>query len=156
MKKLEQPNMRNSVPEVRLVYRTPRSKASDRPPVSTSGSAYVCFRPYFEECMETFETFMILLLDRGNRCKGIAKISEGGLHGTVVDPKLVFGFATRTLSCGIILAHNHPSGQLRPSQQDLDLTQRLKSGGQLLDIEVLDHLIITRSGYLSWSDEGWI
>ena len=156
MTKLEKPNKRNSVPEVRLVYRTPRSKASDRPQVNTSASAYMCFRPYFEECMETYETFMILLLDRGNRCKGVARISEGGLHGTVVDPKLVFGFATRTLSCGIILAHNHPSGQLKASQQDLDLTQNLISGGRLLDIEVHDHLILTRTGYLSWSDEGWI
>ncbi|HRD54745.1 MAG TPA: JAB domain-containing protein, partial [Flavobacteriales bacterium] len=89
------------------------------------------------------EEFWILLLDRGNRAKGIYQVSIGGLHGTVADPKLIYACALKSLASAIILAHNHPSGQLRPSEEDLKLTNKLVEAGRFLDLPVHDHLILT-------------
>ena len=84
----------------------------------------------------------------------MADISLGGTAGTIADPKIIFAAAIKSNACGIILLHNHPSGNLKPSQQDLDLTRKIKAGGQILDIGVMDHLIITSEGYFSFVDEG--
>lgn len=127
-----------------------------RQPVPTSMSAYELLKPLFLEAMDAHEVFWLLLLDRGNRCKGAVEISRGGLHGTVADPKIIFGITLRTLSCSIVVAHNHPSGQLRPSQEDIALTRKLKEGGQLLDIALHDHLIVTAGGYYSFADNGML
>jgi len=99
------------------------------------------------------EEFWILLLSRN--CKIIAKelISKGGLSGTVADPKVIFGIALQHQASSIILAHNHPSGNLKPSQQDIDLTKKIHAAGRILDIGVLDHLIITDGGFFSFADE---
>lgn len=99
------------------------------------------------------EEFWILLLSRN--CKIIAKelISKGGLSGTVADPKIIFGIALQHQASSIILAHNHPSGNLKPSQQDIDLTKKIHAAGRILDIGVLDHLIITDGGFFSFADE---
>lgn len=141
------------VPEVKLIYRPARARAP-HPTISSSYDAYCVLLPHFNECMETYESFKVLLLDRANRCKAIATISTGGVTGTIVDPKIVFGFALRSLSCGIVLAHNHPSGQLRASEEDIAITRKLSNAARLLDIEVKDHLIITRRWYFSWVDGG--
>lgn len=133
-----------------------RTRATDRPTIHSSAEAVELLRPLFEPHMETFEAFRILLLDRANGVKGAVTISTGGLHGTVVDPKLLFAVALRTLSCGVILAHNHPSGQLRPSSEDLELTQKLVRGGKQLDITIHDHVIISREGFFSLADSGYI
>ncbi|MEX2591718.1 MAG: JAB domain-containing protein, partial [Anditalea sp.] len=77
-----------------------------------------------------------------------------GVSGTVADPKLIFGAAIKSSASGILLSHNHPSGQLRPSDADIKLTKKLKDGGQYLEISVLDHIIITSEGYCSFADEG--
>lgn len=93
-----------------------------------------------------------MLLNSANRVLGVMEVSSGGVAGTVADPKVIFAAA---LKCSaLILAHNHPSGNLRPSQADTNLTKRLVNGGELLDIAVLDHLIITEDDYLSFADEG--
>jgi DNA repair protein RadC len=84
---------------------------------------------------------------------GRERVSVGGVAGTVVDAKLIFQKAIQQLASSIILAHNHPSGNLRPSQADIDLTKKLKSAGKVLDIQVLDHLIISEAGYTSLADE---
>jgi DNA repair protein RadC len=99
------------------------------------------------------EEFWILLLSRN--CKIIAKelISKGGLSGTVADPKIIFSIALQHQASSIILAHNHPSGNLKPSQQDIDLTKKIHAAGRILDIGVLDHLIITDGGFFSFADE---
>ena len=81
-------------------------------------------------------------------------ISLGGTAGTITDSKIIFASAIKSNACGIILVHNHPSGNLNPSQQDLDLTRKIKAGGQLYDIVVLNHLIITNEGYFSFADDG--
>jgi DNA repair protein RadC len=100
------------------------------------------------------EEFWILLLNRANRVIKKAQVSQGGVAGTVADPKIIFKLALDELASGIILAHNHPSGNLTASQADLDLTKKLKEAGKLLDIQVLDHLIVAGQKYFSFADEG--
>lgn len=100
------------------------------------------------------EEFWILLLNQSNLILGKEQISLGGTAGTVVDAKILFRKAIQGLASSIILVHNHPSGNLQPSQADLDITQKLKAAGKTLDIPVLDHLIISNKGYYSFADEG--
>jgi DNA repair protein RadC len=100
------------------------------------------------------EEFKIMLLSRHNRVLGLVDISLGGTAGTMADPKVIFAAAIKGNASGIILAHNHPSGNLRPSQADIDLTRKIKTGGQILDIGVLDHIILTSEGFFSFTDEG--
>lgn len=102
------------------------------------------------------EEFWILLLNRANRVVKKYQISQGGVAGTVADPKIIFKAALEELASGIILAHNHPSGNLTASQADVDLTKKLAAGGRLLEIQVLDHLIIAGQKYFSFADEGLI
>lgn len=102
------------------------------------------------------EEFWIVLLNRANRVIKKSQISQGGVAGTVADPKIIFKLALDDLACGIILAHNHPSGNLTASQADLDLTKKLREAGKLLDIQVLDHIIVAGQKYLSFADEGFM
>jgi DNA repair protein RadC len=101
-----------------------------------------------------FEEFWILLLNRANKIIGKHQISNGGVSGTVADPRRIFQLAIQHLASGLILCHNHPSGNLKPSQADLQLTQKIKAGASLLDINLLDHLIISDQKYYSFADEG--
>ncbi|MGB0525232.1 MAG: RadC family protein [Flammeovirgaceae bacterium] len=103
-----------------------------------------------------YEEFWVLLLNRANQVIKKVKISAGGISGTVADPKLIFKQALDALASGIILVHNHPSGNLRPSQADIQLTRKLREGGKLLEISVLDHVIFTDHGYYSFADEGML
>jgi len=96
----------------------------------------------------------VLLLNRANRVLGFVKISEGGVSGTVVDPKKIFQIALKANASGIILAHNHPSGNTTPSASDESITAKIVAAGKFLEISVLDHLIITSEQYFSFSDEG--
>ncbi len=104
----------------------------------------------------THEEFYILLLNRANELIHRHHLSKGGVAGTVVDPKIVFKVALDHLASGIILFHNHPSGNLRPSAEDVKLTRRLGDAGSLLDIKVLDHIIIAGDHWYSFADEGKI
>jgi DNA repair protein RadC len=100
------------------------------------------------------EAFWVVLLNRANRVIKKNQISLGGVTGTVADPKIIFKMAVDELACGIILAHNHPSGNLTASQADIELTRKLKESGKMLEIQVLDHLIIAGKNYFSFADEG--
>jgi DNA repair protein RadC len=111
-------------------------------------------RQFYLDDLEIFESFFIVLLNRQNMTIGWAKISQGGVAGTVVDPIVVAKYAVDTLSSSVILAHNHPSGNLNPSQADKDLTKRITKGLELFGIRVLDHIILTKDSYLSMQDEG--
>ena len=104
--------------------------------------------------LEFVEQFKILLLNRANKVLGIFEVSTGGVSGTVADPKLVFAAAIKANASAMILAHNHPSGQVKPSQADIDLTKKLVGGGKLLEIPVLDHIIVTGEECYSFADEG--
>ena len=104
----------------------------------------------------THEVFKILLLNRNNRVTKIETVSVGGVAGTVVDPKIIFKKALDEQASSIILAHNHPSGNLNPSQQDIAVTKKLVAAGKTLEINILDHLIISNQGFYSFLDEGLI
>ena len=149
-----QPNLLNyNLAEIEVSYRT-SVKASERRKITTSKDAESIFREIWSAGMEFKEEFYVILLNRANKVLGWYKVSEGGMSGTVVDPKLIFSIALKGLACSIVLAHNHPSGNLQPSSQDITLTKRLKAAGELLEIPVLDHLILSNEGFYSFSDEG--
>jgi DNA repair protein RadC len=149
-----QPNLLNyNLAEIQVSYRT-TIKASERRKITTSKDAESILREIWSSGMEFKEEFYIILLNRANKVLGWYKVSEGGMSGTVVDPKLVFSIALKSLASSLVLAHNHPSGNLKPSNEDINLTKKLKEAGALLEIPVLDHLILTTDGYFSFGDEG--
>lgn len=142
------------VAEIELVYRS-KVKASERPKIITSKDAYnILLQTWDENKMELQEQFKILLLNRGNKVIGIYEVSTGGITGTVADPRLIFTAALKANAVALILAHNHPSANLKPSNADAMLTQKIREGGKLLDLNVIDHLIICNEGYYSFADEG--
>ena len=142
------------VAEVQLSYKT-SVKASERPQINSSIDVYKVLQENWNyEVIEFIEEFKILLLNRANRVIGIVPISVGGTAGTIADPKVIYVSALKANAAGIILAHNHPSGNLKPSQADIELTKKLKSAGQFLDLPILEHIILTKEGYLSFADEG--
>ncbi len=144
------------VTEIKLTYKS-KVKAADRPQITCSRDAYMVLLSNWSEGIDLFEEFYILLLDRSNRAMGRYRVSQGGIAGTVVDAKLVFAAALKGRAASIVLAHNHPSGNLKPSQADIDLTRKLCKAGELLDILVVDHLILSpEGGYYSFADEGLI
>lgn len=148
--------LKTNISEISLNYKR-KIKASDRPKVSCSKHAEKLFRENWNNLtINLFEEFKILLLDRNNSCMGIVLISKGGVSGTVVDAKLVFVAALKTRACGIILGHNHPSGNLKPSHSDISLTNRLVKGTQYLDLKILDHLILSDTDYTSFADENLV
>ncbi|MDE7236872.1 MAG: JAB domain-containing protein, partial [Paramuribaculum sp.] len=124
----------------------------EKPQIKCSADIYSYIRGRLEE--EPREHFVVLTLSRSNRITGCYKVSEGGTTATVVDVKLLTKEALERLAENIVLVHNHPSGNLKPSPQDIDLTRRIKGAAELFGIRVLDHIIIGRSGYYSFSDEG--
>ncbi len=144
------------VAEVKLTYKT-IVKASDRPQINTSIEVYKVLRENWNfEIIEFIEEFKIILLNRANRVLGIVPISVGGTAGTIADPKVIFVSALKCNAASVILVHNHPSGNLKPSQADIELTKKLKAAGQFLDLPIVDHIILTKDGYLSFTDEGLI
>jgi DNA repair protein RadC len=144
------------VSEINIRYR-PIFKASERLQVSTSQEVYtILYNNWDIYKIELQEQFKILLLNRANKVIGIYEVSSGGMSGTIADPKLIFATALKAGASSIILSHNHPSGNLKPSQADIALTQKIIKAGSFLDIAVLDHIIITSEGYFSFQDEGII
>ena len=131
-----------------------RGDAESKPPevIVGSKSAYQLLRRHLVDLPH--EEFWLLLLSRSNKLISKELISKGGLSGTLADPKIIFHIALQHQASSVILAHNHPSNNLKPSQQDIELTKKLHQAGKILDIGVLDHLIITDDGYLSFADEG--
>lgn len=122
----------------------------------TKVDAYNLFKQNWDENkIEFIEQFKVLFLNRANKVLGIFELSTGGITGTVADPKLVFTAALKMNACNIILCHNHPSGNVKPSMADENLTKKIKEAGKYLDLPVIDHIIISgEDGYYSFADEG--
>ncbi len=139
-------------PEAGTLDRRRDSVVEERPLIATSREAYEVMRPWVADLPH--EEFWLLLLDRGNRLLDRVKVSQGGIHGTVADPKVIFREALEKRASSVLLCHNHPSGQLRPSSEDITLTNKLVEGGRYLDIVVQDHLIVGSTGYFSFADNG--
>ena len=135
-----------------LGRRRDASEFHEREKITRSADAYKIFRSVIGD--KPYEEFWIILLNRSNKVIKKCNISEGGISGTIVDPKKVFKISIDHRASSIILGHNHPSGALKPSDPDKQLTKRLKEGGSLLEISVLDHLIIGENGFFSFADEG--
>ncbi|GAL86822.1 hypothetical protein MYP_4052 [Sporocytophaga myxococcoides] len=140
--------------EVELSYKY-KAKPSSLPQITCSGDAYNLLLSIWQmDKIEYIEEFIVLLLNRSNRVLGWTKVSSGGVSGTVADPRIIFQTALLSNASGIILAHNHPSGNIYPSEPDIQLTKKMKEAGKVLEIPVLDHIIITSENYYSFADEG--
>lgn len=124
--------------------------------ITQSSDAYNVIKQFYNDDIEIYESFFLLLLNRANNTIGYVKISQGGTIGTVVDVKLIAKYAVDSLSCAVILAHNHPSGNKQPSQDDRNMTKKVKEALKLFEIQVLDHIILTSESYFSFGDEGII
>ncbi len=128
------------------------SQTSQKTQVSNSKIIYDYILPYFHDL--SHEEFYVVLLSRSNHILKAIQISKGGVSGTFVDAKIIFKYALEELASGIILCHNHPSGNLNPSKADIDLTSKIKKAAESLDIAILDHIIVTDTTYYSFADEG--
>lgn len=130
------------------------SDLRERPRISSSRDAFQAIAPILTDLHH--EEFWLLLLNKANEVTARSRISSGGTAGTVVDVKMIFKTALDARASAIIAMHNHPSGSLQPSQADIDLTQRLKKAGEVLDVPLLDHLIVSERGYFSFADDGML
>jgi DNA repair protein RadC len=122
--------------------------------VDSSATAAKFIKQFYSDDLEIFESFFVLLLNSANITTGYAKISQGGIAGTMVDTRLIAKYAVDALAPSVILAHNHPSGNTKASHADREITKKIIAGLGLLDIKVLDHLILTEESFLSFADEG--
>ena len=147
-------DMKN-VAEVELIYKT-KVKSADRLQVTKSSEAFDIFKNHWNiNTIEYVEEFKLLLLNKANRVLGVLDISKGGVSGTVTDVRLIFQAAIKANASRIIVAHNHPSGNVTPSENDIRITKKIKESGLILDIQLLDHLIISpENTYYSMGDEG--
>jgi DNA repair protein RadC len=142
------------VAALELGRRRKEQDPEEKPKITSSKDAFDLLKGDMMDL--TNEEFWLLLMNRANRVIKKKRISEGGVSGTVADPKIIYKMALEELASGLIVAHNHPSGNLQASQSDLDLTKKLKEAGKFLEIQLLDHIIIANQKYLSFADEGMI
>jgi DNA repair protein RadC len=142
----------SNIAEIKISY-SHKTLKKFRIKIKNSADAYKSFlKSWDKDLIELQEEFKMLLLNNSNEVLGIHTLSKGSTRGTVVDLKLLFVIALKSNATGIIISHNHPSGTLKPSSSDLELTKRIKKSGELLDIKLLDHLIVTKDEFYSLSD----
>lgn len=145
--------MSNQVAEIKVSYNN-KPNLRDSPRITSSRDIYdLIIENWNKDTLELQEEFKVILINRANRVLGIWQMSKGGMAGTVVDIKLIFAIALKAAAHSIVLVHNHPSGNLMPSLQDIELTKKVVNAGNLLDLKVIDHLIISKRGYYSFADE---
>jgi len=142
------------VAEISISY---RPAIADKPVIISALDAYLIFYDFFPiNIINLQESFMVMYLNRANRCLGVFPASIGGITGTVADVRLILSVALKIVATSILISHNHPSGNLKPSTADIDLTYKIKEGGKLLDIRLIDHLIISpnEKDYFSFAENG--
>lgn len=140
------------VAEIKVSYSTNQSKGVV---LNSSRSSYnLILSKWDKDILEFQEESKVILVNRANILLGIFPLSKGGLSGTVVDIRIILSVALKCHASGLFLVHNHPSGNLKPSEADRQITRKLKEACVLLDISLIDHLIITKTGYYSFADEG--
>ena len=147
--------MKTLVNEISIRYNG-KMKIAQAPKINSSNHAFeVLYASWNLDCIGIQEQFKVMLLNNSNRVKGIYLLSSGGITATLVDIRILFAVVLKSLTTGIILCHNHPSGNLTPSSADKQLTQKIKQAGELLDVKLLDHIILTPDQtYFSFADEG--
>jgi DNA repair protein RadC len=144
----------HKISEIEITYR-PQKYSTEK--VTNSKNAEVVFREFWDTgTIEYYEEFKVMYLNRGREVLGIYTHSKGGLVGAICDIRMIFQAALKANAHSIIVAHNHPSGNLEPSQADKDITRKIKEAGKILEIPVTDHLILTQSSYLSFADNGYL
>lgn len=147
-------NNLTKVSEIKVLF-NPRFKASERPQIKSAKDAYqVLKQSWSEDIMQFVEEFKVVLLNNANRVMGIVDIAKGGKDSVAVDIRVIYSIALKTSASKLILAHNHPGGGLNPSTADKTLTTKVIRAGQMLDIEVCDHIIISNEGYYSFANNG--
>ncbi len=142
----------NQVAEIGIYYKsTPKFK----PVIKSSNDAFkLLIDNWGENLIELQEEFKVILLNNSNQVLGILPLSKGGITSCLVDVRLLFSVVLKANATAIIISHNHPSGKLTPSSSDIDITEKIKSAGKILDIKLIDHIIVTRVGYYSFTEEG--
>ena len=143
------------IPQYKIVA-SERIAARERPQITNSRDAHQVLMPFFEEHMDIREVSYAIILNRTSRVLGVYMVSMGSTSSTIMCPKSIAHACILANGTSIIVSHNHPSGDLRPSQQDTTHTKRLKDALKLLDITLLDHVILTYDGYYSFADEGML
>lgn len=147
--------MEHKVNEIQISYREKLSTLTSLSITNSKEVGALLFKNWDANTVGLHETFKVVLLNQSNKVKGIYPLSHGGITGTLVDMRILFAIVLKTLSVGIILAHNHPSGQLKASAMDRQLTQKVQQAAQLFDVKVLDHIILAPDGrYYSFADNG--
>ncbi|MBD0777772.1 JAB domain-containing protein [Maribacter sp. ANRC-HE7] len=147
--------MRTQVREIKVSYQDNIGTKKSHTINSSKAAAGLIFDDWDKNTIELQECFKVLLLNNSNKVKGIYQISQGGLTGTLVDLRILFAVVLKSLSVGIILSHNHPSGKMKPSEQDISLTKKIKKAADYFDIKLLDHIILAPNGnYFSFTDDG--
>lgn len=141
-----------SMPEIQLKF---KAGNFEKYKIRSSKDCELTLRTMFDaDTLEYCESAIAIFLNRNNETIGWYKVSQGGLNGTIIDQRVIFSIGLQSGASGVILTHNHPSGNLQPSNEDLAITRKLIEGGKILDIKVLDHLILTKDSYTSFQDEG--
>jgi len=144
------------LPQTKITVKTKKGDGITYQMKSSSDAAQF-FRTIFNaDTIQWTEECAMITLNRANEVISVDKLSSGGTAGVIVDSRVVFTIALKLTGHSVILAHNHPSGNLKPSNEDIEVTQKLISGGDILGIRVLDHIILSDTGYLSMADEGYI
>jgi len=139
---------------IELGSRRKTTKVSNEEFVRSSSDAFQFFGPMLQD--KEYEEFWVLLLNRNNKIIKPYRVSDGGVSGTVADPKRIFKAALENNATQVVLCHNHPSGNRQPSSADIKLTERLVYAGKQIDIDIVDHIIVAENGYYSFADEGKI
>jgi DNA repair protein RadC len=142
------------VSEIEIVYKS-KVKASQRPILKTAKESYeLLLRFWNDDKLDLVEEFKVLLLNQSGRVLALVHLSSGGITSTIADQRLIFGISLKAAATSIIVAHSHPSGSIRPSKADELFTQQLVQAGEILNIKVADHIIVTREHYYSFAEEG--
>ncbi len=145
---------KSDMTEITLKYTT---SGVEKTKITNSKDSYGLFKQMYDaDTLEYCESSIVIYLNRAHQTIGWQKISQGGMTGTIVDVRIIMGTALKCGATSIIMSHNHPSGQLKASEQDNLLTKKIKDACGIMEIVLLDHLIITNDGYLSYSDEGYL
>jgi DNA repair protein RadC len=148
--------MKTFIPEFKIGLKKKGSFEEMFPVERPENAADFCRKCFDSDMIDWKEEFIVIALNRANKAIGFYKISSGGITGTVADPRVIFQFALLCNASTIILSHNHPSGNKKPSEGDREITHKVAEVGRLLDIKVLDHIIVTSEGYYSFSENDLI
>ncbi|WKB81805.1 JAB domain-containing protein [Cellulophaga lytica] len=145
--------MKNVISEITVSYMDKTPETYWRKINSSKDASELLYEHWNKNTIAMYESFKVILLANNNRVKGIFQLSQGGINSTLIDVRILFAVVLKSLSVGIILSHNHPSGTLSPSEADKNITKKIKQAAVFFDIKVLDHLIITPNGnYYSFAD----